>query len=299
MAAKIDHSLGFIGLGVMGMPMAKHLHATGASLVVQNRSAAKTERFLAKCEGAKGADSAAEVARQVPGGVIITMLTNTPAVDAVMLGEGGLAEAIEPGTLVIDMSTTGLAKTREVAGRLREKGCGYVDAPVSGGEVGAKEATLSIMAGGEPEDFARATPILEVMGRQITHLGPVGSGQICKLANQTIVGITVAAVAEALILAEKAGVDPGKVRDAIRGGFAESRILAEHGERMVTGSFEPGGKAAYQLKDVREAREVAKEAGIELPMLFRNVELWEEMVEQWGGEAVDHSGIFRMYQETL
>ncbi|MEM1296484.1 MAG: NAD(P)-dependent oxidoreductase [Verrucomicrobiota bacterium] len=299
MALELDHPIGFIGLGVMGTPMANHLHRAGAKLVVHNRTPEKTERFLKEFAGSRSANSLAEVVRDVSGGAVITMLTNTPAFETVMLGKGGIVEAIEPGTLVIDMSTTGLAKTREVAAILRERGCGYVDAPVSGGEVGAKEAVLSIMAGGEPEDFERAKPIFEVLGRQIAHLGPVGSGQICKLANQTIVGITVAAVAEALILAEKAGVDPSAVRDAIRGGFAESRILAEHGERMVTGNFEPGGKSAYQLKDVREAREVAREAGIELPMLFRNVELWEAMVEEWGGEAVDHSGIFRMYQETL
>ncbi len=292
-----DFSIGFIGLGVMGFPMASHLHAAGAKLVVHNRSSEKTDRFLSACPGTRGADSPAQVAREASGGFLVTMLTNTPAFESVMLGEKGIIETIQPGTLVIDMSTTGLAKTREVAERLRDLGCGYIDAPVSGGEFGAKDASLSIMAGGEADDFARAHSLLEVLGRQITHLGPVGSGQICKLANQTIVGITVAAVAEALILAERAGVDPAKVRDAIRGGFAESRILAEHGERMVTGNFEPGGKAAYQLKDVREAKLVAEGAGIELPMLFRNVELWEEMVEERGGEAIDHSGIFRMYQE--
>ncbi len=291
------YNIGFIGLGFMGFPMAGHLHRAGAQIVAHNRSPEKTRRFLEVCQGAESADSPAEAAGRVSGGFIVTMLTNTPAVETVMLGNRGIFGEIQPGTLVVDMGTTGLRKTREIAEKLRERGCGYVDAPVSGGEVGAKEASLAIMAGGDEADFERARPLFEVLGRQVTHLGPSGAGQICKLANQTIVGITVAALAEALFLAERAGIDPAKVRDAIRGGFAESRILAEHGERMVNGNFDPGGPAAYQLKDVREARQVADDLGMKLPMLSRNVELWEEMVEDWGGAQLDHSGVLKMYRE--
>ena len=291
------HKIGFIGLGVMGMPMAGHLHAAGADLTIHNRSQAVIQQLLAEWQGVDAADSPAEVAEKLAGEVIVLMLTNTPAVDTVTLGENGLTSALKPGTLVIDMSTTGVSKTRECAKKVKELGGGWVDAPVSGGQFGAEAASLAIMAGGDDSDFKRAKPILDMMGAQITHLGAVGAGQITKLANQTIVGIGVAALAEALTLAKSAGVDPAKVRDAIRGGFAESRLLAEHGERMVTGNFEPGGRATYQLKDVREARELMRDLNIDLPMLSRNVELWEEMVDERGMGDVDHSGIFRMYEE--
>lgn len=289
------HKIGFIGLGVMGKPMAGHLYAAGAELTIHNRSQAVIQQLLGEWEGVSSAGTPADVAGKLAGDVIVLMLTNTPAVDAVTLGENGLTGALKPGTLVIDMSTTGVRKTRECAEAVKALGGGWVDAPVSGGQFGAEAASLAIMAGGEESNFERAKPILEVMGAKITHLGPVGAGQITKLANQTIVGIGVAALAEALTLAKAAGVDPAKVRDAIRGGFAESRLLAEHGERMVTGNFEPGGRATYQLKDVREARELMRDLGIELPMLSRNVELWEEMVDERGMGDVDHSGIFRMY----
>ena len=295
--ALAGHKIGFIGLGVMGRPMAGHLHDAGADLTVHNRSQAPVDAVLATWDGGSSAESPAELARRLAGGVIVLMLTNTPAVDLVTLGENGLVEGLGAGTLIIDMSTTGVAKTRECAARVREMGCGWVDAPVSGGQVGAEEASLAIMAGGDDADFARAEPVLRAMGRKISHLGPVGAGQITKLANQTIVGIGVAALAEALTLAKLGGVDPAKAREAIRGGFAESRLLAEHGERMVTGQFEPGGRATYQLKDVREARDLMLDLGIELPMLSRNVELWEEMVEARGMGELDHSAILRMYGE--
>lgn len=287
--------IGFIGLGVMGKPMAGHLHAAGADLTIHNRSRGVIQQLLGEWEGVESAESPAEVAEKLAGEVIVLMLTNTPAVDAVALGESGLTSALKPGTLVIDMSTTGVSKTRECAEKVKSLGGGWVDAPVSGGQFGAEDGSLAIMAGGAEADFHRAKPILEVMGAKITHLGPVGAGQITKLANQTIVGIGVAALAEALTLAKSAGVDPAKVRDAIRGGFAESRLLAEHGERMVTGNFEPGGRATYQLKDVREARQLMRDLGIDLPMLSRNVELWEEMVDERGMGEVDHSGIYKMY----
>lgn len=291
------HKIGFIGLGVMGKPMAQHLATAGAEVVIHNRSQGVVEELLAASSQFQAATSPAEVSRQIGDGVMVLMLTNTPAVDQVILGENGLLEAIQPGALVIDMSTTGLAKTRECAEKLRAKGCGYVDAPVSGGEVGAKGASLSIMAGGSRENFERALPILNVLGGKVTHMGEVGAGQITKLANQIIVAQGITAIAEALTLAQAAGVEPSKVRDAIRGGFAESRLLAEHGERMVTGNFEPGGRASYQLKDVREALQVMEELGLDLPMLKQNVALWVEMVEDLGMANLDHSGILRLYEE--
>ncbi|MFT5466275.1 MAG: 3-hydroxyisobutyrate dehydrogenase-like beta-hydroxyacid dehydrogenase [Verrucomicrobiales bacterium] len=286
--------IGFIGLGVMGKPMAGHLHAAGAALTIHNRSQGVIQQQLGEWAGVASADSSAEVAEKLPGEVIVLMLTNTPAVEAVA---ESLTSTLKPGTLVIDMSTTSVSKTREWAEKVKALGGGWVDAPVSGGQFGAEGASLAIMAGGGEADFERAKPILEVMGAKITHLGPVGAGQITKLANQTIVGIGVAALAEALTLAKSAGVDPAKVRDAIRGGFAESRLLEEHGERMVNGDFEPGGRATYQLKDVREARQLMRDLDLDLPMLSRNVELWEEMVDERGMGEVDHSGIFKMYEE--
>ncbi len=298
MSAKLEgHKIGFIGLGVMGKPMAGHLAHAGAHVVVHNRSQTVVEELLEASPQFQRAHSPAAVARAVGPGMIVLMLTNTPAVDAVILGEQGLVSAISTGALVIDMSTTGLAKTRECAQVLRGKGCGYVDAPVSGGETGARSATLSIMAGGSPADMARARPLLEVLASKVTHLGDVGSGQIAKLANQIIVGQTITAIAEALTLAKAAGVDPAQVREAIRGGFAESRILAEHGERMVTGNFEPGGRASYQLKDVREALQVMEELGLDLPMLKQNGALWVEMVEGRGMAELDHSGVLRLYEK--
>lgn len=290
--------IGFIGLGVMGKPMAGHLHTAGAQLTIHNRSQGVIQQLQSEWSGVETAESPAAVADKLGSEIIVLMLTNTPAVDAVALGKNGLTSALKPGTLVIDMSTTGVTKTRECAEKVKALGGGWIDAPVSGGQFGAEDGSLAIMAGGDDADFERAKPVLEVMGAKITHLGPVGAGQITKLANQTIVGIGVAALAEALTLAKSAGVDPAKVRDAIRGGFAESRLLAEHGERMVTNHFEPGGKATYQLKDVREARELMRDLDINLPMLSRNVELWEQMVDDADLGNIDHSGILRMYEEN-
>lgn len=285
---------GFIGLGVMGSPMARQLHAGGWPVVVHNRSQAVVEELAA--EGYDVAVSPADVARQVSGGIIFLMLTDNAAVEQVALGPEGLAPELRPGALVVDMSTTSLELTRRCAAAVQEAGGQWMDAPVSGGQVGAQEATLSIMAGGRPEDFERARPYFEAMGRKVSHLGGLGAGQITKLANQIIVAQSIAAIAEALRLAEAAGVDPAGVRDAIRGGFAESRILAEHGERMVTGNFTPGGRARLQLKDVRQAVRLMEEQGLNLPMLRQNHVLWEEMVHGRGWGDLDHSGLWRLYE---
>lgn len=289
--------VGFIGLGVMGRPMALHLQRAGWPVLMNNRSRGVMDALVP--EGLHPADSPAEVARGTAGGVIFLMLTDSPAVETVVLGESGLITGLAPGTLVIDMSTTALDVTKRCATAVETAGGRWVDAPVSGGEVGATEATLSIMAGGSVEDFARARPLFECLGRKVTHVGGLGAGQIAKLANQIIVAQTIAAIAEALTLAKAAGVDPAGVREAIRGGFAESRILAEHGERMVTGNFVPGGRARLQLKDVREAVRIMEEQGLELPMLRQNHALWEEMVHQRDMGDLDHSGLWRLYEARI
>lgn len=289
--------VGFIGLGVMGRPMALHLQRAGWPVLMNNRSRGVMDALVP--EGLHPADSPAEVARGAAGGVIFLMLTDSPAVETVVLGESGLITGLSPGTLVIDMSTTALDVTHRCAAAVEAAGGSWVDAPVSGGEVGATEATLSIMAGGSVEDFARARPLFECLGRKVTHVGGLGAGQIAKLANQIIVAQTIAAIAEALTLAKAAGVDPAGVREAIRGGFAESRILAEHGERMVTGNFVPGGRARLQLKDVREAVRIMEEQGLELPMLRQNHALWEEMVHQRDMGDLDHSGLWRLYEARI
>ena len=208
----------------------------------------------------------------------------------VVFGEGGLIEGMSPGAMIIDFGTTGVPATREFASRVT-----WVDAPVSGGQVGAEAGTLSIMAGGTEAAFQRALPILEAVGQRITHLGPPGSGQVTKLANQLIVAQTIDAVAQALRLAELAGVDPALARQAMLGGFAESRILELHGDRMVRRDFKPGGRSALQLKDVRLICELAESVGFQSPTLDNCRTQWERFVHELGGGELDHSGLFTMY----
>lgn len=284
--------IGFIGLGLMGKPIARLLRAAGAALIIHNRSRGVIDELVA--EGMQPAASPAEVARAAGNGIVMLCLTKTKAVEAVMRGDDGLLTSVAPGTLVIDMGTTAVGVTRELDRSLRERGCSLVDAPVSGGEVGALAGTLSVMAGGGEADFERALPVLRTLGKTITHMGPSGAGQVTKMANQVIVALTVDAVAEALALAEAAGVDPAKVRDAIRGGFAESRILELHGKRMVERDFTPGGRATGQLKDVREACQLMEELGLDLPTLKASLPLWERVVDEGHGD-LDHSAIFKLY----
>ena len=210
-------ALALVGIGVMGRWMAAHLAAAGASLVLHNRTRAKAE--AAAAPGVTIADTPAEAARGRD--MVILMVTDTPAAETALFGRAGIAEGLSAGALVIDMGTTAVAATRGFALRLAERGAGFLDAPVSGGEAAAKSATLTIMVGGNEVDFARAKPVFEVLGRTITHVGGVGAGQVAKAANQAIVALTIAAVAEALTLAKHAGVDPARVREAVRGGFAE------------------------------------------------------------------------------
>ncbi|CAO3401412.1 NAD(P)-dependent oxidoreductase [Azospirillum palustre] len=279
--------VGVIGLGLMGKPMARALARAGAELVVASRSPGPVAELAA--EGMIAATGPAAVAGQA--GIVILMLTDTTAVETVA---EALLPVLRPGHLVIDMGTTAVAATRALAQRVAAAGAEWLDAPVSGGTVAAEGAILTIMAGGSEAAFARALPVLQAMGRRITHVGDSGAGQIAKSANQVIVALTIGAVAEALALARAAGADPAKVRDAIRGGFAESRILDLHGGRMVSGDFTPGGRVTTQVKDLKQAEELAQQSGIDLPTLGLSLELFEMLVDQGDG-ALDHSALYRLF----
>jgi 2-hydroxy-3-oxopropionate reductase len=285
------HKIGFVGLGNMGAPMARHLHAAGAEVMVWNRSEGPVAAAVA--DGLAAADSPKALAQAVGKGIICLNLTTPDVVEEVVFGKEGLANRLDQGALIIDFGTSGVPATKKFAQRVLG---GWVDAPVSGGQVGAESANLTIMAGGSDEDFARALPLLEVVGEKITHMGPVGSGQVTKLANQLIVAQTIDAVAQALRMAELAGVDSATVREALLGGFAESRILDLHGERMVNRAFEPGGRSALQLKDVRLICELSESVGLESSTLSNCREMWENFVVRDGNGDLDHSGLFRVYE---
>ena len=285
------HKIGFVGLGNMGGPIAGHLHAAGGDVIVWNRSDARAEVAVAR--GMKRAASLPELAREIGDGTVCLCLSDTAAVEAVVFGAGGLIEGLSAGALTIDFGTTGVPATRQFGARLN-----WVDAPVSGGQVGAEAASLTIMAGGSDAAFQRALPILQTVGKRITHLGPTGSGQVTKLANQLIVAQTIDAVAQALRLAELAGLDAALVRKALLGGFAESRILDLHGDRMARRQFVAGGRAALQLKDVRLICQLAESLGFESATLQNSLAQWERMVEHMGLGELDHSGLFRIYEEA-
>jgi 3-hydroxyisobutyrate dehydrogenase-like beta-hydroxyacid dehydrogenase len=290
--------IGFIGLGLMGAPMAQNLLAAGAALAVHNRTPDKMRPL-----GAKGALVCADfdaVAAHCAGGIVIICVADTEALQNVLrggAGQPGLLSRLAPGTLVIDMGTSAVATTRALAAEAEARDLAYVDAPVSGGEVGALEKTLSVMAGGEQAAVTRAEPVFRVLGSRITHLGGPGCGQAAKAANQLVVGQTLIAVAEALVLAEAAGADMSKTRAALLGGFAASRILELHGQRMIDRSFTPGGKAATQLKDLQQAAALGREQGLDLPGLDTAVAVWREMVAHGMGE-LDQAGIFQLISET-
>ncbi len=286
-------TIGFIGLGLMGRPMCRNLKAAGAELVIYNRGRLPLDELAA--EGMSPAETPREVAGRAP--IIIVMVSDTPAVEAVLGGARGVIAGLAPGTLVIDMGTTAVTATRAFASRVADSGGVYLDAPVSGGQVGAEAASLSIMAGGEAAAFARAEPIFRVLGGRVTHVGDSGAGQVAKTANQVIVALTIGAVAEALTLAKRAGVDPARVRDALDGGFASSRILELHGKRMVEDDFTPGGRAKTQLKDMVQAMELAGELGLALPATELSRDLYARMVEAGWGD-LDHSGLIKVIEEA-
>jgi 2-hydroxy-3-oxopropionate reductase len=277
--------IGFIGLGIMGGPMALNLKKAGHELVVpERRSLSNDVRAAAEV----APDNAAVASKS---DVLILMVPDTPDVDAVLFGEHGAAAALRRGTLVIDMSSISPLATKAFAKKINEKGCDYLDAPVSGGEVGAKQATLTIMVGGPEAAFARAKPLFEAMGRNITHVGPEnGDGQTCKVANQIIVALNIQAVSEALVFAAKAGADPAKVRAALMGGFASSRILEVHGERMINGSFNPGFRIRLHQKDLNLALSAARELGLALPNTAVAQQLFASCAAH-GAADLDHSAL--------
>lgn len=284
--------VGLIGLGLMGVPMARRLAAAGAELALWNRSIEKAEDLAAGLPRASAMPSPRHVAEAAD--TILVMVTDADAVEAVAFDpyedQWGVIHGLAEDGLVVDMGTTAVDRTRDFAGRIRMIGGSWLDAPVSGGTVAAEAGTLTIMAGGSDADFARAEPLFRAMGSRITHVGPVGAGQIAKTANQMIVGLTIGAVSEALALAKRAGVDPARVREAIFGGFAHSRILELHGERMVTGDFQARARASIQRKDMRAAAALADQVGLALPGLAANLALWEALVEGGRGD-LDHSAL--------
>jgi 2-hydroxy-3-oxopropionate reductase len=284
--------LGFIGLGVMGTPMAGHLLAAGHVLSVHTRSTPPQPLVDA---GATVCNSPRAVAEN--SDVVLLMLPDTPDVELVLFGERGVAGGLAAGKTVVDCSSIDPAATRGFAARLAQLGCDYVDAPVSGGEVGAKAASLSIMVGGGPEAVARVRPLLALMGRNITHVGAVGDGQVCKVANQVIVALNIAAVAEALVFARKAGADPARVREALMGGFAASRVLEVHGPRMLDHSFEPGFRVALHQKDLNLALQAARALGMALPQTAQAAQ-WLQACAGLGLAQADHSALVRVV-ETL
>ena len=281
-------NIGFIGLGIMGRPMAGHLQAAGHRLAtVKNRSELPQELLDA---GTMVCASPAEVASHSE--IIILMLPDTPDVERVLFGPGGVAESIGAGKLVIDMSSIDPISTRGFAERIRQLGSDYLDAPVSGGEVGARNAALTIMCGGGADAFARALPLLELMGKTITHVGGVGDGQVAKVANQIIVALNIEAVSEALVFAKKAGADPAKVREALLGGFASSRVLEVHAERMIKRTFDPGFRIELHQKDLNLALGSARALGLALPNTASTQQLFSACVAQ-GGAGWDHSALVR------
>jgi 2-hydroxy-3-oxopropionate reductase len=292
MAGLDGTKIGFIGLGLMGKPMARNLHKAGAQMTVTSRSAGPAEELAG--EGMTAVATARDVASA--SDIVIMMLTNTDAVDTVLHGPDGVIAGLSAGKMVIDMGTTKPRETRAWAKEVEAAGGTYVDAPVSGGTVGAEAGSLSIFVGAGDAAFKRAEPLFRAMGRNITHIGDVGAGQVCKSANQAIVGMTLAAVAEGLTLAKAAGVDPGKVRTALLGGFAESRVLDLHGGRMVERQFAPGGRASVQHKDNAQALELAEQVGVELPALSAVQQLWQKMLDK-GWADLDQAGIIRAIEE--
>jgi 2-hydroxy-3-oxopropionate reductase len=274
-------NIAFIGTGIMGKPMAAHLAKGGHSVLTFSRSNPLVE-------GCAQAESIADATNR--SDVVILMLPDTPQVEEVLFGQGGVASALDKGKTVVDMSSISPTETKKFAARIRELGCDYVDAPVSGGEVGAKNATLTIMCGGSPAAFERVKPLFELMGKNITLIGENGAGQTCKVANQIIVAATIEAVGEALLFASKAGADPSQVRQALMGGFASSRILEVHGERMIQRNFQPGFRIALHQKDLNLALAGAKELGISLPATSTCQQLFNAVVAA-GGAGLDHSGM--------
>jgi 2-hydroxy-3-oxopropionate reductase len=279
-------NLGFIGLGIMGKPMAGHLIKAGHRVYVYDLNPEAVQELSAK--GAGACRSSKEVAEK--SDIIILMVPDTPDVEQVLFGREGVAEGVRKGSVVVDMSSISPIATKEFAKKLHGLGVEMLDAPVSGGQVGAENATLSIMVGGKPEIFEKIKPFFEILGKNIVHIGNHGDGQTCKVANQIVVALTIEAVSEALVFASKAGADPRKVRQALLGGFAQSRILDMHGERMINRSFQPGFRIQLHRKDLNLALQAARQLGLSLPNTAMAQELFNAVVAQ-EGDQLDHSAM--------
>jgi len=278
--------IGFIGLGIMGKPLAGHLTKAGDALYVHSRTHASVAALAAL--GAIACKNPKEVAERSE--IVFLMLPDTPDVEEVLFGPDGVSKGIQSGSIVVDMSSISPVETRKFAERLRGQGVEMLDAPVSGGQIGAQNATLSIMVGGKAEVFERVKPLFEKIGKNIVYIGGNGDGQICKVANQMVVALTIEAVGEALLLASKAGADVAKVREALLGGFAQSRILDVHGERMIKRTFEPGFRIRLHQKDLRLALEAGKELGVSLPNTATAQELFTAVSASDGAE-LDHTAM--------
>lgn len=284
--------IGFIGLGIMGKPMAGQLLKAGHRLYVYDivpAAVAEAER-----QGAVPCASAKDVASRTD--IVLLIVPDTPDVEAVLFGRNGVAEGIRPGATVVDMSSISPIATKEFSRRLKDMQVDMLDAPVSGGQVGAENASLSIMVGGAEEVFAKIKPFFEVMGKNIVHVGGNGDGQTCKVANQIIVALTIEAVGEALLFASKAGADPAKVRAALMGGFAHSRILELHGERMIRRTFAPGFRVRLHQKDLNLALESARKMGLSLPHTATAQELFNAVAAAGGGD-LDHSALVQALEK--
>ncbi|MBU2533108.1 MAG: 2-hydroxy-3-oxopropionate reductase [Alphaproteobacteria bacterium] len=279
-------TIGFIGLGIMGAPMAAHLVDAGHKVVTHTHRSPVPDEL--KSKGVDDLPSLKAVAEAAD--VIIIIVPDTPQVEQVLFGDDGIAAGLSNGKLVIDMSSISPIDTKSFAEKITALGCDYVDAPVSGGEVGAKAASLTIMVGATDTGFARAKPLFELMGKNITHVGPIGAGQTTKVANQIIVALNIEAVAEALLFASKAGADPAKVRQALMGGFASSKVLELHAERMINRTFDPGFRIRLHQKDLNLALQNAREMGISLPNTATAQELFNSCASH-GGSDQDHSAL--------
>jgi 2-hydroxy-3-oxopropionate reductase len=284
-------TVGFIGLGIMGKPMAENLVEAGYDLVVYNRTREKAEEL----DGATVAETPREVAER--SDVIITMLPDSPEVEEVLAGEDGVLEGVREGALIVDMSTISPVVTEELAGRAEERGASMLDAPVSGGDVGAIDGTLSIMVGGSEEDFGRALPLFEVMGKTVTHVGPVGTGQVVKAANQIVVALTIEAVSEALVLGSKAGVSPEKILDVLGGGLAGNKVMEVKREKMLGHSFDPGFRVELHHKDLGIALAAGREYGVSLPVTAVVDQMFETL-KMLGRGGQDHSALLTLVEES-
>ena len=286
-----QHKLGFIGLGIMGAPMALHLVNAGHQVFINTRSKVQADLANSKAIQCKSPKEVAENAD-----IIFTMVPDTPDVEKVLFGENGVASGLSKGRIVVDMSSISPIATKEFAEKINALGCDYLDAPVSGGEVGAKNATLSIMVGGNEGVFNKVKPVFELMGKNINLVGANGDGQTAKVANQIIVALNIEAVAEALLFASKAGADPAKVRQALMGGFAGSKILEVHGERMVKRTFDPGFRIELHQKDLNLALNSARALGVSLPNTATAQELFNSCSAH-GGKSWDHSAMVRALEK--